>query len=118
MAISSIGRKASESGCANANDTRVTTGMTNRPTCALEEIAISVASFIFPRRAITTAPPCSAALPTIATITIAMKNSERFAALGEGLERVDEDLADQRGHGRGHSEDDERAYEGSSRSRS
>ena len=48
MAISSIGLKARESGCAKANDTRVTTGMTNRATCALEEIAISVASFIFP----------------------------------------------------------------------
>ena len=96
------------SGFLNAKDTRVTTGITRSATCALEEIAISVASFILPRRAITTAPPCSAALPTIATITIAMKNSERCAASAKASERVDEDLADQRSHHRGHPEDDER----------
>ena len=64
----------------------MTTGITRSATCALEEIAISVASFILPRRAITTAPPCSAALPTIATITIEMKNSDEVRGLREGLE--------------------------------
>ena len=43
----------------------------------------------------TTAPPCSAALPTIATMTAATKNSLSPAALGEHLERADEDLRDE-----------------------
>ena len=49
--------------------------MTNSATCIEEVTAISVASVVLPRCAITIAPPCSAALPTIATITTAMKNS-------------------------------------------
>ena len=44
-------------------------------TCALEARAISAASLMLPRRAMTTAPPCSAALPTIATMTAATKKS-------------------------------------------
>ena len=63
-----------------ANESSTTAGMRNTATCALDEIAISEASSIFPRRAITTAPPCSAALPTSATITAAMKNSDRPTA--------------------------------------
>ncbi len=61
----------------------VTTGTTRSATCALEEIAISLASRIFPARAMTIAPPCSAALPTIATITTAMKNSLRPTAVAK-----------------------------------
>ena len=38
------------------------------------------AELMFPRRAITIAPPCSAALPTIATITAATKNCESPSA--------------------------------------
>ena len=63
-----------------ANDSRATAGMRKTATCALDEIAISDASTMPPRRAITTAPPCSAAFPTIATMTVAMKNSDRPAA--------------------------------------
>ena len=48
-------------------------------------IAISVASCVLPRCAITTAPPCSAALPTIATITTAMKNSLSPTALPKSV---------------------------------
>ena len=80
MAPSSTARNASVSGSANANETSATTGMTRSATWALDEMAISVASFILPRLAITTAPPCSAAFPTTATITNEMKNSERCAA--------------------------------------
>ena len=58
-----------------SGESRATTGATKTATCIDELIAISVASLMFPRCAITTAPPCSAALPTIATITVAMKNS-------------------------------------------
>ena len=61
----------------------MTTGTTSRPTWALEEIAISLASRIFPLCAMTIAPPCSAALPTIATITTAMKNSLRPTAVAK-----------------------------------
>ena len=61
----------------------MTTGATSSATCALDEIAISLASFIFPARAMTIAPPCSAALPTIATITAAMKNSLAPTALAK-----------------------------------
>lgn len=42
--------------------------------------AISVGSSTLPRRARRTALPCSAALPTIATITTATKNCERCAS--------------------------------------
>ena len=51
--------------------------MSNLATCALDDSEISVASLILPRRASITAPPCSAALPTIATITTATKKSDR-----------------------------------------
>ena len=53
--------------------------MRNTATCAPDESAISAASCTLPRCATTTAPPCSAALPTIATITAATKKSERCA---------------------------------------
>ena len=56
----------------------MTAGVTSTATCALDETAISDARRRFPpRRASTTAPPCSAALPTIATITIETKNCDR-----------------------------------------
>jgi hypothetical protein len=55
----------------------------NSATWALDETAISVASRIFPRRAITIAPPCSAALPTTATTTTEMKNCESPAAFAK-----------------------------------
>ena len=62
----------------------------------VDEIAISLASRIFPRRAITIAPPCSAAFPTIATITTADEElADRPTGLANALERVDEDLAHQ-----------------------
>ena len=57
-------------------DISAAAGATKTATCAADETAISVASLILPRRATTIAPPCSAALPTIATITIATKKSE------------------------------------------
>ena len=63
-----------------SHESSATAGATNTATCIDEVIAISVASSVFPRWAITTAPPCSAALPTIATITAAMKNSCRPTA--------------------------------------
>ena len=75
IAASSSQRNVSGSSCVNSSERSITTGATSSATCALDEIAISLASFIFPARAMTTAPPCSAALPTIATITAAMKNS-------------------------------------------
>ena len=53
-----------------------------------------------PRWAMTIAPPCSAALPTIATITVATKNSREPGRVRERVERVDEDLADERGRRR------------------
>ena len=56
----------------------------------------------------TIAPPCSAALPTIATTTTAMKNSPSPTARRERVERVDEDLADPGGHGRRDGEDCQR----------
>jgi hypothetical protein len=58
-------------------------GVTKTATCALDETAISVASLSLPRRAITIAPPCSAAFPTTATMTIEMKNCESPAALAK-----------------------------------
>ncbi len=54
----------------------VTAGIRKTATCALEASAISAASLIWPRAATTTAPPCSAAFPTIATITAATKKSD------------------------------------------
>jgi hypothetical protein len=42
----------------------------------LDVTAISLASISFPRAAITTAPPCSAAFPTIATMIAETKNCE------------------------------------------
>ena len=60
-----------------SHESSATAGVTSSATCALDETAISVASRSFPREAITIAPPCSAALPTIATITAAMKNCDR-----------------------------------------
>ena len=80
MPISSIGRKVKGRAGVTRNDSKATAGMRNTATCALDEIAISDASTMPPRRAITTAPPCSAALPTIATMIVAMKNSDRPAA--------------------------------------
>ena len=85
-----------------ADDPReqATAGATKTATCIDDVIAISVASVVLPRCAITTAPPCSAALPTIATITTAMKNSFRPTAWPNVLERVHEDLRDERGRDR------------------
>src|SRR5205823_8581942 len=71
------GRRRRGGGGRTGHDGSATAGATNTATWALDEIAISVARRIFPRRAITIAPPCSAAFPTMATITTAMKNSER-----------------------------------------
>ena len=62
-----------------AHASTATAGIRKTATCALEESAISVASFTLPRRATTTAPPCSAALPTMATMTAATKKSLRWA---------------------------------------
>src|SRR5438094_1301838 len=45
-----------------------------------DALPISAPSRGFPRRAITTAPPCSAALPTMATITAATKRSEEHTS--------------------------------------
>ena len=67
-----------------------TAGMRNTATWALEASAISAASLIFPRAATMTAPPCSAALPTIATIMAATKKSERPTSSRERLDRADE----------------------------
>ena len=86
----------------------MTAGIRKTATWALEESAISVASFTWPRCATTTAPPCSAALPTMATITAATKKSLRCDLLGEDLERADEDLGDDRGRDRRDAEGDER----------
>ena len=58
--------------------------------------AISVASLILPRAATTTAPPCSAALPTIAITTAARKNSLRPESSANDVDRADEDLGDER----------------------
>ena len=76
-------RKASGSAGVTTQARRAIAGVTKSATWALDETAISVASRIFPRRAITIAPPCSAALPTTATITIEMKNCERPAAFAK-----------------------------------
>ena len=75
----STGRKASDSGSI-AHEMIATAGMRNTATWAPDARAISAASLMFPRRAITIAPPCSAALPTIATMTAATKNSLNPAA--------------------------------------
>ena len=75
---------------------RHTAGMRNTATCAAEASAISAASVIFPRAATTTAPPCSAALPTIATITAATKNSDTPIFSAKTSMRADEDLGDER----------------------
>ena len=75
IAAISSQRNVSARWCGKKSESSITAGTTRSATCALDEIAISLASFIFPACAITTAPPCSAALPTIATITAAMKNS-------------------------------------------
>src|SRR6188472_4338793 len=80
IAKSSLHRKASARWWLERSASSVTTGTMSSPTWAAEEIAISVASRIFPLCAITIAPPCSAALPTIATMTTAMKNSLRPTA--------------------------------------
>ncbi len=91
------------------NESRHTTGVTKTATCIDEVTAISVARVVLPPRAITIAPPCSAALPTIATITTAMKNSFNPTALPKCSERVHEDLRDERGHdGRGGQQGDRR----------
>src|SRR6476659_6298784 len=71
----SITRNVSGSPSPANQESRQTAGVTNTATCIDEVIAISVARVVLPRCAITTAPPCSAALPTIATITAEMKNS-------------------------------------------
>ena len=68
-----------------ANDSSTTSGVTRSATCAADETAISDGSRYFPREAITTAPPCSAALPTIATITAAVKNVESPTASANAL---------------------------------
>ena len=76
----STGRNASVRSWLLGTDSSAAAGATNTATCAEDEIAISLASFVRPRRATTIAPPCSAALPTIATITTAMKNSDQPSA--------------------------------------
>ena len=53
------------------------TGATKRATWPLEPIAMLTARSILSLRATRTATQCSAALPTIATTTTPMKNSER-----------------------------------------
>jgi hypothetical protein len=79
MAASSMGRKLSASGV-KPNEMRATRGITKPAIWALEASGISVASMTLPRRASSTALPCSVAFPMIATITAATKNSERCAA--------------------------------------
>src|SRR5438045_5340168 len=107
IAKSSLQRKASARWCVKRRERSVTTGTTSSPTWALEEIAISLASRIFPLRAMTIAPPCSAALPTTATITIEMKNSQADRRR-ERTERMDEDLADPSRRSGGDGERDQR----------
>jgi hypothetical protein len=57
-----------------------TRGISKPAIWELEAKGISTASLTLPRRAGTTALPCSVAFPTIATMTTATKNSERCAA--------------------------------------
>ena len=78
MATSSTGRKLRASG-SKAHEMRATRGISNPAIWALEASGISTASLTLPRRASSTALPCSVAFPTIATITTATKNSERCA---------------------------------------
>ena len=59
-----------------SQESSATAGIRKTATWALDASAISAASLMLPRAATTTAPPCSAALPTIATITAATKNSD------------------------------------------
>ena len=77
----STGRNESDRWWGSNSETIAATGATNTATCIEDVIAISVARSVLPRFAITIAPPCSAAFPTIATITTAMKNSCRPTAL-------------------------------------
>ena len=81
MARISTTRNESASGSIS-HEIKATAGMRKTATCALEASAISAAIVIFPRAATTTAPPCSAALPTIATITAATKEALAGKAIG------------------------------------
>ncbi len=76
MATSSTGRKLRASGV-KAHEMRATRGITKPAIWALDASGISVASLTRPRRASSTALPCSVAFPMIATITTATKNSDR-----------------------------------------
>ena len=112
----STGRNASESGSI-AHEMIATAGMRNTATCAPDARAISAASLMLPRRAMTTAPPCSAALPTIATMTAATKNSLSPDSLREHLERADEDLGHEGRDERCGAEHEQRGAERPSRER-
>ena len=61
------------------HEMRATRGITRPAIWALEASGISVASLTRPRRASSTALPCSVAFPRTATITAATKKSERCA---------------------------------------
>ena len=80
-----------------SHERSATAGMRKTATCAADASAISAARAIFPPSATTTAPPCSAAFPTMATITAATKNSREAGLLCEHVERADEDLGDEGG---------------------
>ncbi len=91
-----------------SHERSATAGMRKTATCAADASAISPASAIFPRYATTTAPPCSAAFPTIATIDRRDEELAEPHLLGEHLERADEDLRDERRHDRRDGEHAER----------
>ena len=107
IATISTSRNESESGSIS-HEISATAGMRNTATWALDASAISAASLIFPRWATMTAPPCSAAFPTIATMTAATKKSDSPNFVGEGLERVDERLGHEGGDDGRRSEHGER----------
>ena len=78
-----------------------TAGQTKTAIWVAEAIAISVPRPGLPRRATTIAPPCSAALPTSATITAATKKLREPEGVAEALQRADEELGDDRRGGGG-----------------
>ena len=81
------------------------TGATKTATCVDEDTAISAPSPELPRRAVTIAPPCSAAFPTSATITAATKNCDSPKLSPNASSELTSDLRDERRRDGG---DDER----------
>ena len=68
------------------------TGATNSATCAAEPMAMLTDRSIWSLRATSTATQCSAALPTIATTTAPMKNSDSPSDSEAACDRSDEHL--------------------------